>query len=133
MNNHSCGVCVFLCYAKNAGLLPAFAGFFACVLECFLGVLRKLVIVWAMSIFFDDLELQIIERDLLDKTVLPEAGLCVLLEFADVAVEPDRFAEVKTDADFIKRPKDFVCPRILAIVNDHGIAEHMIFFPYFCP
>lgn len=118
---------------KKRRLLPAFAEFFACVLECFLGVLRKLVIVWTISVFFDDLELQIIERNLLDKIVLPEAGFGMLLEFADVAVEPDRFAEVKTDADFIKRAKDFVCPRILAIVNDHGIAEHMIFFPYFCP
>lgn len=128
---------MFLCFPelciKNAGTLPAFTEFFACVLECFHEVLRKLVIVWAISIFFDDLELQIIERDLLDKTVLPEAGLGMLLELADIAVEPDRFAEVKTDADFIKRAKDLVCPRILAIVNDHGIAEHMIFFPYFCP
>lgn len=106
---------------------------FACVLECFLGVLRKLVIVWAISIFFDDLELQIIERNLLDKAVLPEAGLGMLLEFADVAVKPDWFAEVKTDAYLVKRAKNFVCPRILAIVNDHGIAEHTIFFPYFCP
>ncbi len=118
---------------KNAGFLPAFAEFFACVLECFLVVLRKLIIVWAISVFFDDLELQIIERNLLNKTVLPEAGLGMLLKFPDVAVEPDRFAEVKTDADFVKRAKDFVCPRILAIVNDHGIAEHVIFFPYFCP
>lgn len=118
---------------KKSRLFACVLRLFACILECFMGVLRKLVIVWAISVFFDDLELQIIERDLLDKTVLSEAGLGMLLEFADVAVEPDRFAEVKTDADFIKRAKDFVCPRILAIVNDHGIAEHMIFFPYFCP
>ncbi len=85
------------------------------------------------SILLYDLNLQIIERNLFHKAILPEAGFGMPLKFADIAVKPERFPKVKAQTDLVERAKDLMRPRILALIDDDGILKQMIFLPDFCP
>ncbi len=85
------------------------------------------------SVFLDDLKFEIIKRDLLYKAVLSETGFGVPLKFADITVEPNWFSKIKTEADLVKCLKNLMGPRFFTIINNNGIAQHMIFFPNFSP
>lgn len=68
------------------------------------------------SVFFDDMEFQIIEVDVIYKAVRAKAGLCVALELLDIGVQPDGPAQVKGMADLIQRMKYFMRPGIFGVV-----------------
>lgn len=60
-------------------------------------------VVWAHSLFFDHLNLQIIKIDGFDKTVAGKPGFIMELKIFDVGIQPDRAAKIKFMADFIQR------------------------------
>ena len=59
------------------------------------------------------MKLQKIKFDFFYEIVLPEFRRTVLLEFTDIGVQPDRFAEIKNQTDFIQSVEDFMCSCIV--------------------
>ena len=67
------------------------------------------------------MELQEIKIDLIDKTVLEEAGLCMPLEFSDIRIQPDGLAQIKGIAYFIQCLEDLMGPCVIMIVADRDV------------
>ena len=77
-------------------------------------------------VFFNDLDLQIIEFELLHEIILCEAGFSVTLELQNVLVQPDRLAEIKLQTDVIQCAEYFVGAGVIGGIRNTGVPEHMI-------
>ena len=87
----------------------------------------------SISIFFNHLNLQIIEIDAFHEIVLGETRLAVPPELGYGLVQPDRTRQIELIARLVQSPEDFVGARVLAVIGDAGIPQHMIVLKNFCP
>ena len=87
----------------------------------------------SISIFFNHLNLQIIEIDAFHEIVLGETRLAVPPELGYGLVQPDRPGEVELIAHLVQRPEDLVGAGVRAAIGDAGIPQHMIVLKNFCP
>ena len=78
------------------------------------------------SVFFDDLDLQIVKIHVLDEGILREAGFVMPFKILDVALQPDRLLQIELHADLVQRAEDLVRPGVRRVAADHGILQHMI-------
>ena len=53
------------------------------------------------------------------------------LEFVDIHIQPDRFAEIKFIADLIQSIENLVGSCIVTVITDGGIFDHMIVFKFY--
>ena len=56
----------------------------------------------SLFLFFNHLDFQKIKINRIHETVLIESRFGMPLEFVDIHIQPDRFAEIKFIADFIQ-------------------------------
>ena len=76
--------------------------------------IRLLFIAAGVDLFFDHMDLQIIEINGFDKAVLRKACLVMEFEVSDIGIQPDRLAKIKSRTDLFQRLKN------------HGRAGHGI-------
>lgn len=67
------------------------------------------------------------------ETVLIESRFGMPLEFVDIHIQPDRFAEIKFIANLIQSIENLVGSCIVAVITDGGVFDHMIVFKFFSP
>ena len=79
------------------------------------------------------MNLQIIKINGVYEIILGKPCLVVALEFFDVRVQPDWFAQVKFIADGVQSVEDLMCPGIVVILTDNGIPDHSIVFEFLSP
>lgn len=84
-------------------------------------------------VFFDHLNFQKIEFDTFDKGVLPETGFGVPFELLDIAFQPDRLAQIESEAHFMQGIEYLMRPRLVGIVADDHILDQPVIMKKFCP
>ena len=72
-------------------------------------------------IFLNNLDFQILKGDFLNKVILGEPGFGVTLKIGDCGVQPDGFAQVELQTDFLQRIEDFMGAGIVRAVFDDSI------------
>ena len=85
------------------------------------------------GIFFDDLDLEIVEGNFFYEGSAAEPGLCGSLEIFDVVVQPYGNGKVKGGTGFFKGIKDLVGSGIRCIVFNDDVSKHMGFFKFSDP
>ena len=80
-------------------------------------------------VFFDHIDLQIIEIDLLHKGVFCKARPRMSLKIADHRVKPDRHCQIKFRACLFERPEHFMCSGIVRGILDHRISDKAVVPP----
>ena len=72
-------------------------------------------------IFFDHLDLQIIEIDIFYEVILSESRFSMTLKFLDGFIQPDRLAQIKGVTDLIQRAEDLVGAGVIAPILNAGM------------
>ena len=87
----------------------------------------------SLFLFFNHLDFQKIKINRIHETVLIESRFGMPLEFVDIHIQPDRFAEIKFIADLIQSIENLVGSCIATVITDGGIFDHMIVFKFLFP
>ena len=87
----------------------------------------------AILIFFNYLNFQVVEVNVLYEIVLRKPCLAVAFKLGYCFVQPHRPPQVKTAAYFIQSAEDLVRPGIGTAVLNAGVLQHAIVFKSPCP
>ena len=85
------------------------------------------------GIFFDDLDLQIVEGNLFYERSATKPCLGGSLEILDIIVQPYGHGKVQGGTGFFERIKDLVGSGIRCIVFNDDVSKHMGFFKFSDP
>lgn len=76
---------------------------------------------------------QIIKIDGFHKIILRKPGFFMTLEFGDIGIQPDGFAQIEPITDFIQGGKDFVRTGLFTVIFNYNVRNHMIIAKNFTP
>lgn len=79
------------------------------------------------------MDLEKVKVNTVDEIVLSKPRLAVTLKFRNGLVQPDRFAQVEPQADFIQRAENLMCARVVTPILNTDIPQHAVVLKNLCP
>lgn len=86
-----------------------------------------------VSVLLNHMNFQKIKINFFYKIVLTKARFAVPLKFGDGGFQPDGFAQIELQADFLQRVEYFVGAGFFPPVLNDGISYHSVVFKFLCP
>lgn len=99
-----------------------------CEVNYFMQKKEKDVLILLNYVYF-----QIVKRYFFYKIILMKTGSAVALKFGYGSVQPERFSQIKLQADLLEGVEYLMGARFLAVILDHGILYHSVVFPFLGP
>jgi len=93
----------------------------------------KLTVRCLFLVFFNYMNLKIVEINRVDEAVLREPRLVMSFEICNCRVKPDRLAQVESIADLIKRMEYLAGPGSIFFIAYNHIFYKPVVFYYFSP
>ena len=85
------------------------------------------------SVFFDDLDFEIVKRHRIYKTVFVKADFGSTLKIFNVYVKPDGLGKIEFAAHFVEGVEDLVGTGVVAVILDRYVCKHPVVFEFSCP